>query len=66
MDQPRSFQVVLHNPKKLTYGQYQMISAACDGAQMQIKDMSSAVLERSRIEMLPDHIHKIEITLDEI
>lgn len=62
----KSFQVVLHNPKKLTYGQYQMISAACDGAQMQIKDMSSAVLERSRIEMLPDHIHKIEITLDEI
>lgn len=58
----KSFLVAFHNPKKLTYGEYQLLSASCGSVKLQIKD-ASAILERSRIEALPDQVNKIEIEL---
>lgn len=58
----KHFQVSFHNPEKLTYGEYKIQKAACDGESLQVKEMS-AVLERNKMDVWQDTIHKIEIEL---
>ena len=58
----KRFQVMFHNPKKLTYGEYQLTGAACGGIQLEIHN-ASAVLARSVIDTLPDRVHTIDIAL---
>ncbi len=58
----KSFQVVLRNPDRLTYGEYQITSASCDGEGVQMRG-ASAVVERSMIKTMADGVHKIEVTL---
>lgn len=62
----RCFQVILHNPEKLNYGEYRITDAACGGTALQIRD-GAAVLEREMLETLSGEQqgswHKIEVTL---
>lgn len=58
----KSFQVVLRNPDRLTYGEYQITSASCDGEEVQMRG-ASALVQRSRIKTMADGVHKIEVTL---
>lgn len=58
----KSFQVSFHNPEKLTYGEYKILKAACDGEDFRVQD-TAAVLEREKIDFLQDRVHKIEIEL---
>lgn len=58
----KNFQVCFYNPEKLTYGEYKIHQAACEGKYLNVQEMS-AVLERSQIASWPDQVHKIEIEL---
>ena len=53
----------IHNPKKLSYGNYRIKEAVCDGIiKLERKD-GRAVLERAQLECLGDGVHVIEVKL---
>ena len=58
----KDFQVIYKNVCSLSYGEYAIKAAYCNGNRMKFS-ADSAVLDREIIETLPDGIQKIEIEL---
>lgn len=59
----KRFQISVHNPQGLTYGEYRVKKAACDGEALDIRD-GAAVLSRNRITSMAGQVHHIEIGLE--
>lgn len=60
----KKFHVVFKNPGGLTYGDYQIKSAVCDG-QLEFGRCGEQVcLDRKMIDSLPDVLHEIEVELE--
>ncbi len=58
----KKFRVVICNPDKLTYGEYRIQRADCDGTQM-VSSRGSAVLDKDRVLKLSNEVHQVEIRL---
>lgn len=59
----KRFHIVFKNPGRLTYGEYQIKSAVCDG-QLEFGRCGAQVcLDRKTIDSLPDVLHEIEVEL---
>ena len=56
------FEITFDNPDRLSYGEYEVHDAVCDGTGLAVNG-ASAVMERSRIQQLQDGVHKIRVTL---
>ncbi len=56
------FEITFDNPHRLSYGEYEVHDAVCDGTCLAVNG-ASAVMERSRIQQLQDGVHKIRVTL---
>ena len=60
----KRFHIVFKNPSRLTYGEYQIKSAVCDG-QLEFGHCGAKVcLDRKTIDSLPDVLHEIEVELE--
>lgn len=59
----RRFRIVFKNPDRLDYGEYAVKGAWCDGSEELDLRGTTAVLERSRIGLMPDTVHTIEVEL---
>lgn len=62
----RRFQIEIENPEDLEYGEYSIQSAVLEGEPLEIRTTTKkgcAVVEKQRIEMLSDKVHRIEIRL---
>ncbi len=59
----RDFDIRIHNPEKLTYGEYQVISAVCDGEKELAQYGDGVCLAKNEIAALPNTVHRIEIKL---
>lgn len=61
----KTFLIRYHNPKKLSYGAYQIERAVCGDKELQkVTDMSCAVrLEKEAVEALDSTVHVIDVTL---
>lgn len=60
----KEFQVVYRNPMRLSYGDYAIKSARCDGIGMEVFSGNSAVLRHAVIKELPEGAHRINIDLE--
>jgi len=60
----KDFHIVFKNPGKLTYGDYLMKKAVCDGKTELGHDGNQARLDRKTIDALPDVLHEIEVELE--
>lgn len=60
----REFEVIYSNPKGLTYGEYGIKNAVCDGQERLMSNGACAVLSRKVIAQMDENIHRIEIELD--
>lgn len=59
----KEIDVKIHNPKKLTYGEYQIVSATCDDMDM-IVEKKKAILERTHLQNIQKDKYCITIALD--
>lgn len=60
----RKFCVRFTNPRNLTYGEYTIKRAVCDGETELEQQGNFALLSRETIMSLPDTVHKIEVELE--
>lgn len=60
----KQFCIILNNPKKLTYGDYRIKSAVCDGEiELEQNAADGVILKKEKIKELSDALHIIEIEL---
>lgn len=60
----KEFEIIYSNSKGLTYGEYGIKNAICDGQERLMSDGTCAVLSRKAIAQMDAGIHRIEIELD--
>lgn len=59
----REFEVVYNNPEGLTYGEYSINKAVCDGVTELVNNGTSATLKREEVNNLDNKLHRIEVEL---
>ena len=58
----KSFKILYHNPNKLSYGEYRIVKAVCEGKELK-KMTHMSYLSKEMIEGFDNTVHVIEVTL---
>lgn len=58
----KSFVVTISNPNKLNYGEYKIISAECDGTDVNVSG-GCAIITKADIEAMDDSVHSVKVVL---
>lgn len=61
----KNIEVVYDNPQKLTYGEYYVERATCDGQDLLTLSQDFAILGKEQLDNMDESVHKIEVVLGE-